>query len=114
MAGRMGKTPMIGLPGNPVSALVCGTVFVLPALRRLLGQTEVETPELTATLTAPLEANGPRQHYMRAVRDADGIAAMDRQDSALLSVLATANALIVRPPNDPARAAGEPVTYLIL
>ena len=67
-----------------------------------------------ATYTLPLAPNGPRQHYMRAVVEGDGIAAMDRQDSALLSVLATANALIIRPPNDPARTVGETVSYLTL
>ena len=114
MAGKLGNAAMIGLPGNPVSAMVCGTVFILPALRVMLGLPAAPVTPHTATLTADLAANGPREHYMRAVLDEAGIAAMDRQDSALLSVLATANALIVRPPNDPERAKGEIVEYLPL
>ncbi|MAM61224.1 gephyrin-like molybdotransferase Glp [Maritimibacter sp. UBA3975] len=114
MAGRLGKALMVGLPGNPVSAMVCGTVFILPALRAMLGLPGDPVATQTATLTADLAPNGPRQHYMRAVVAPDGIAAMSTQDSALLSVLATANALIVRPPDDPTRKAGETVEYLPL
>jgi molybdopterin molybdotransferase len=65
-------------------------------------------------LTVDLPRNGPRQHYMRAVRSADGVAPMDRQDSSLLSILAKADALIVRPPDDPARRVGDPVDVLPL
>ncbi len=114
MAGRLGKTTLIGLPGNPVSAMVCGSVFVLPAIRVMLGLPPEPTPVLRATLGADVGANGPRQHYMRAVLDGDTVTVMDRQDSALLSVLSTANALVVRTPNDPARRAGETVDVLPL
>ena len=61
-----------------------------------------------------LEANGPREHYMRAVLGEDGLRAMESQDSSLLGILARSNALIVRPVDDPARAAGEVVEYLPL
>ncbi len=114
MAGTLGDATMIGLPGNPVSAMVCGTVFILPALRAMLGLPGDPVATHKATLTEGLTPNGPRQHYMRAVVGPDGIAAMGTQDSALLSVLATANALIVRAPDDPPRKAGETVDYLPL
>ncbi|MCG7626602.1 molybdopterin molybdotransferase MoeA [Epibacterium sp. MM17-32] len=114
MAGRMGAGAMVGLPGNPVSAMICGRVFVVPMLQAMLGlPTEAEKLS-TAPLAAALPANGPRQHYMRATWHDTGLQAFDSQDSSLLSVLAQAEALIVRPPHDPAREIGEPVDFLSL
>lgn len=114
MAGRMGQAAMIGLPGNPVSAMVCGTVFVAPVIRKMLGLGTVEPTLLEAPLSRDLPANGPRSHYMRA-RLVDGVLHPEqRQDSSLLSVLATADALLVRPVHDPARKAGEQTTYIKL
>ncbi len=114
MAGRAGRMVMIGLPGNPVSAIVCGMIFVLPAVRAMLGLGRGPVPRRRAALAAPLEANGPREHYMRAVLGEDGLRAMESQDSSLLGILSRSNALIVRPVSDPARAAGEVVEYLPL
>ncbi len=114
MSGRLGNAMMIGLPGNPVSAMVCGHVFVAPVIRAMLGLDAAPAPRRTAPLAAPLPANGPREHYMRAALDADGLRAFERQDSSLLSVLGAANALIVRPPHAPACGIGEGVEYLPL
>ena len=112
MAGRIGSVPMVGLPGNPVSSMVCGHIFLRPMLRAMQGLPHAPPIEHTATLTAPVGANGPRQHYMRAHRDGDRIEVAERQDSSLLSVLAQANALVVRPPQDPARDAGATVRFI--
>ncbi|MGC9418718.1 MAG: gephyrin-like molybdotransferase Glp [Rhodovulum sp.] len=112
MAGRMGTAAMIGLPGNPVSALVCAQLFLLPALRVMLGLPAAPAPRLTGRLARDLDANGPREHYMRARITADGIAPFDRQDSALLTILSEADALIVRPVGDGPRRAGETVAYI--
>lgn len=114
MAGRMGAAAMIGLPGNPVSALVCGHVFVRPALRAMLGLGASPAPRHKGVLAAPLPANGPREHYMRAKITPEGLSVFDRQDSALLSVLAAADALVIRPPHDGPRGAGDTVEYLPL
>lgn len=114
MAGRMAGTPLIGLPGNPVSSMVCGLVFILPAVRVMQGLPPEPAPRTTARLAAPLPANGPREHYMRARRSADGLSAFDSQDSARLGILAAADALIVRPPHDPARNPGDTVTCIAL
>jgi len=118
MAGRLGRTALLGLPGNPVSSIVCGHVFMLPMLRAMQGLPAAPAALLKARLAAPVEANGPRAHYMRARlgRDAQGatIAPFGRQDSALLSVLSEADALLVRPVNDPAWGPGEEVDYLPL
>ncbi|MEO1108336.1 MAG: gephyrin-like molybdotransferase Glp [Pseudomonadota bacterium] len=112
MAGRMGDAAMVGLPGNPVSAMVCGYLFLVPMARRMLGLDTVVTPFQRAVLAEALPANGPREHYMRAILDENGIRACADQDSSLLSVLAEANALIMRPPEDPERAVGAEILYL--
>ena len=116
MAGRIKDVPMLGLPGNPVSSVVCGHLFMLPMIRAMLGD-PLPAPRLArARLAASVPANGPRAHYMRATvtqgEDGPRILGFDRQDSALLSVLADANALLLRPPGDVARAAGDLVDYL--
>ena len=112
MAGRLHGVPMLGLPGNPVSAIVCGHLFLLPMLRAMLGLGAHPPQTRTARLATPLPANGPRAHYMRA-RLADGlITPFDRQDSALLTILTQANALLIRPIADGPREAGETVAYL--
>jgi molybdopterin molybdotransferase len=80
----------------------------------MLGQGQHPTARRRATLAEPLDANGPREHYMRARLSGDGIRAMSSQDSSLLSILSTANTLIVRPVGDGPRAAGETVEYIPL
>ena len=112
MAGRLGAAAMVGLPGNPVSAMVCGQVFVAPMIDAMLGLGARPAPRLTARLAAPLPANGPREHYMRARLTEAGLKAEDKQDSSLLSILAHSDALLVRPAHDPARETGEMVAYL--
>jgi len=114
MAGRMGDATMIGLPGNPVSAMVCGHVFVLPVLRAMLGLGAAPAPRKKAALAVAMPANGPREHYMRAKIGPDGLHPATQQDSALLSVLADADALLVRPPGDKPRQAGDVMQYIPL
>ncbi|SHH78444.1 gephyrin-like molybdotransferase Glp [Marivita hallyeonensis] len=109
MAGRFGDAMMIGLPGNPVSAMVCGHVFVAPVIRVMLGLPAQPAPRVKATLAEPLSENGPREHYMRAKRTEAGLVAFGAQDSSLLSILSDADALIVRPPRDAARSVGDRV-----
>jgi molybdopterin molybdotransferase len=112
MAGRLGAAMMIGLPGNPVSAMVCGEIFVAPVLRAMQGLPAEPAPRETATLAAPLAANGPREHYLRAAIGPAGVTAFDKQDSSLLSVLSEADCLIVQPPHDGPRATGDRVEII--
>ena len=112
MAGRLGGVPLVGLPGNPVSAMVCGRVFLRPAVERdARPARRAARRRCRRGSAATLEPNGPRAHYMRArvAAEAGGwrCTPFSRQDSSLLSVLAEANALLVRPPRDPARADGD-------
>ena len=112
MAGRMGQAAMVGLPGNPVSAMVCGHVFLAPMIRVMLGLGAAPAPRRSARLAQDIDRGGPREHYMRATVADDTILAEDRQDSSLLSVLARANALMIRPPDDAPRAKGETIEYI--
>ncbi|WP_347313285.1 molybdopterin molybdotransferase MoeA [Defluviimonas sp. SAOS-178_SWC] len=118
MAGRLGSSILLGVPGNPVSSIVCGHIFMRPMLRALQGLPPAPAPVHRARLARPVAANGPRAHYMRArVEAAESgarITAFDRQDSALLSVLSEANALLVRPVGDDARPEGTEVDYIPL
>lgn len=116
--GRFESMAVLGLPGNPVSSLICGRVFLVPLIHALLGlKANTGLTETTARLTTKLSANGPRQHYMRATvtsgeNGRQEVTPAGSQDSSLLSVLADANALIVRPPHATALAPGDDVAVL--
>ncbi|MEM6385075.1 MAG: molybdopterin molybdotransferase MoeA [Pseudomonadota bacterium] len=112
MAGRLAGIPMLGLPGNPVSSIVCGHIFMRPLLRAMQGLPHQPLSQQTGTLAAPIGPNGPREHYMRASRVGDKLTVAERQDSALLTVLADADVLVVRPPHDPALEANTPVSFI--
>ena len=117
--GRLGPTPVLGLPGNPVSALVCGVVFLVPALQRLSGLPGEAPPTVTARLGAALPANDRRFDHLRARlgRAADGVpeaTAFPVQDSSMLKTLARADALILRAPHAPAAEAGAMVEVIPL
>ena len=114
MFGRIGAVPLLGLPGNPVSTIVCALLFLKPALERLLGIERPASPPATALLARDLPANDRRQDYLRArlAHGADGqlaVAPFDKQDSSMLSFLAQADCLIVRPPLAPPAKTGERV-----
>lgn len=115
MAGRLGPTIVIGLPGNPVAAFVGALLFVLPLLRRLMGERETVPRPENAVSTVPLAANGPRRAFLRSTLDAGGgITPAPDQDSSFLSVLSAANALLIRPEHAPALPAGSRVPCIRL
>ena len=115
MAGRLGPAVMVGLPGNPVSAMVCGEIFLRPALEAAMGLPPGPRARLSAPLAHALPANGPREHYMRAILDEDGtLTVFESQDSSLLQTLARANALVVRKMQSPDSPAGCIVPYIPL
>lgn len=110
---------ILGVPGNPVSSMICARVFAVPLVHRLTGRADAASRPVIALLDAALEENGPRAHYMRATATFDGagnrrVRPVANQDSSLLSPLAIADCLIVRPPHAPAAAAGMPVDVLDL
>jgi molybdopterin molybdotransferase len=119
MYGRLGVQHVLGLPGNPVSSLVCTRLYLVPLIQALLGlKLEPERTQTARTLVA-LERNGPRAHYMRANtrRAADGqieVTPVANQDSSLMRYLAEADSLIVRPIGAPALPPGASVPILTL
>lgn len=114
MAGRMGGRAMIGLPGNPVSAMVCGEIFVLPLIEKMLGLPARQRAQQTAPLAHDLPANGAREHYMRATLIDGALHVATRQDSSLLSILSGANALAIAPIQAPAMPKGSEMRYIPL
>ena len=115
--GRMGDTPLIGMPGNPVSAMVCAQLFIRPAIAKMLG-CPFQQPIVAAVLASPLPANGKRQEYLRArLETVSGqvVATPFRlQDSSTQKIFAEAHALIIRPPDAPPAAQGDRVDALLL
>jgi molybdopterin molybdotransferase len=114
MFGRLGDMIALGLPGNPVSSVVCTILFVVPLLRALVGDPEAGSDiSVAATLARDVRENDEREDYLRAKLGppgSDGLPtamALARQDSSLLSVLGEADALIVRPPHAAASTTGE-------
>jgi molybdopterin molybdotransferase len=119
MFGQLGALPVLGLPGNPVSALVCAVLFLLPALSRLSGLPGEAPPTSRSVLGAPLPANDHRADHLRArlAPSADGppvVTAFERQDSAMLRLLAGADALILRAPHAAAAEVGDAVEIIRL
>jgi molybdopterin molybdotransferase len=121
MAGRFADgRAMLGLPGNPVSSIVCSVLFLLPMLRAMQGLPDPAAPVRRAILAGALGPNGPRAHYMRARLLPDGpdgrvrIAAFDEQDSARQRLLTEADALLIRPAGAAAAAEGAEVGYIAL
>lgn len=117
MAGKLGRSAMLGLPGNPVSSIVCAILFMQPFIRRMQGLPGL-IPLRKARLDCPLPPEGDRQHYLRSQLKWGGdlpvIIPFSSQDSARLALMSQADALLVRPPHDPARDAGDLVDYLPL
>ncbi len=119
MFGALAGLPVLGLPGNPVSTLVCAVLFLVPALDRLSGLPSAAPATTPARLGIALAANDHRADHLRATlaTGADGhlvATPFERQDSAMLRLLAEADALVLRPANDPARPEGAPVSVIRL
>ncbi len=117
--GLLDSMPVLGFPGNPVSTLVCGHLFLRPAIHAMLGRIDGDIGEDPAITTTGLAANDERQDYLRAThtRSPSGgfdVTAFDRQDSSMVAVLASASCLIIRPPHAPAVPAGGHVRIMRL
>ncbi len=118
MFGRIAGIPMMGMPGNPVSSLVCGLIFLRPAIGAMLGLPHKENLQ-KARLTKPLAENDQRQDYLRAQleRGDEGEALatpFSKQDSSMLSLLTDAQCLIIRPPHAAAAIEGDEVDIMPL
>lgn len=112
--GRLGDGRLVlGLPGNPASAFVCAELFLRPLVLALQGAAAPHRMA-TARLAAPLPANGPREHWMRARLGPDGVIPFPDQDSSLVTVFAAADCLLRRLPGAEAAAPGDEVDVLRL
>ena len=117
--GRLGPTPVLGMPGNPVSSLICAILFLLPALSRLSGLPAAPPPVSTAVLGKPVGANDHRADHLRSTVSTDSagrvvVTPFPVQDSAMLRRLALADALILRAPHAPALPEGAEVPVIRL
>lgn len=118
MVGSLGETIVLGLPGNPVSSMVCALLFMEPLLHRL-ARLPCRSRERAAITASPLAENDRRQDYVRAraARDKEGrivVTAFDKQDSSQMKIFALADALIIRPPHAPALEVGAECRILAL
>jgi molybdopterin molybdotransferase len=110
--GRLGDDRLVlGLPGNPGSAMVCAELFLKPLLRAMMGADPIPT-FLKARLAAPLGKNGPREQLMRVLLSHDETGqlwarAPFDQDSSLVTVFAQAEGLMRRPAQAPPAEIGE-------
>ncbi len=117
--GRLGAVPLLGLPGNPVSAMVCAVLFLMPALRRLAGEDATGPVFQPAVTGVDLAANDGREDYLRCAlhRDAAGVLVATpaaRQDSSMMRTLALADGLLRRAVHAPGLAAGAAVEVIDL
>ena len=117
--GRLNDTPLLGLPGNPVSSMVCAMIFVKPALCAMLAGDSTADGTEPARLGADLGGNDEREDYLRASLAADGdggliATAFDVQDSSMFANMARADCLIVREPFAPPSPRGSPIRVLRL
>ena len=112
MNGRLGGMHVLGVPGNPVSAFVCGFLFLVPLIRRLAGRSDLTHPIESAKLGVDLPENDERADYLRATLapGPHGLVAtpFPVQDSSMMLPLAKADGLIIREPFEPPAKAGKP------
>ncbi|MCQ4629802.1 molybdopterin molybdotransferase MoeA [Shinella sp. CPCC 100929] len=118
MVGRLGDIQVLGLPGNPVSSLVCSLLFLEPLVRRL-ARLPAKNRRHPAIAAVPLKENDQRQDYVRAriIRGPAGdlrVTPFGKQDSSMMKVFAESEGLLIRPPYAPAVPEGDPCEVLLL
>jgi molybdopterin molybdotransferase len=118
MVGALGDIQVLGLPGNPVSSMVCGLLFLEPLIASLARRTAPSRAAKAITET-DLAANDHRQDYLRSTLSRDDSGALiarsyGKQDSSQMKIFANSEALIIRPPNAPAVKSGETCDILVL
>ncbi|MFN0100357.1 MAG: gephyrin-like molybdotransferase Glp [Gemmatimonadaceae bacterium] len=117
--GHLGATPWIGLPGNPVSAMVTCELFVRPVVRRMLGYTRIHRQPVRVRLEEPVTIQARLTHFLRAIvtpRADGGLSARltGPQGSSILTSMSLANALLIVPDDRTTVAAGESLSAFLL
>lgn len=117
VAGKIGTTALLGLPGNPVSSIVCAKIFMQPLIQAMQGADATPVWEW-AELAMDIPQEGPRRHYLRAkLTEKKGLPAVTPfgdQDSSKLRLLSEADCLMIRDAGDPPRSAGELIQIIRL
>ncbi len=114
IAGTLGDAILLGLPGNPSSAFVTATLFLLPLIRHMAGARDPLPPVHRAPLAAPLAEGGTRRDYLRARLENGRLIPLVGQESGRTLPLASANALLIREIGAPSRDAGAVADYLVI
>lgn len=118
LLGRIHDTPLIGLPGNPVSSYVSFELFVRPAIRRLQGRRDLDRPRLRVLLDEPLTGPPDKQHYVRVtLRRRDGrwhARPTGSQGSHVLSSMAACDGLAIVPADVDRIEAGDTAVVIVL
>ena len=111
MAGKIGNTIVLGLPGNPTSAFVTAFLFLLPLIRHMAGSLSPLPEIFEAKTVNALIPVGSRAEYVRGKVEGGSITAFTSRDSGLVSPLSHSNALIIRDIDSPATPTGAVVQY---
>ena len=115
-AGKINGVPIVGLPGNPVSALICCFILVKPMIKKMLGFKKFSEPKIVAKLKHSLSKNSDREHFMRSKLTVESneyyVECLTNQDSSLISELVKSNCLIIRPINSKKISKGEKVNVI--
>jgi molybdopterin molybdotransferase len=114
IAGTIGDAVLLGLPGNPSSAFVTATLFLLPLVRHLAGARDPLPAIHQAPLAIALDGGGARRDYLRARLERGRLTPLIGQDSGRTSPLAVANALLIREIAAPPRDAGAMADYIVI
>lgn len=114
IAGAVGDAVLLGLPGNPSSAFVTATLFLLPLVRHLAGARAPLPSVRRAPLAAALGPGGKRRDYLRGRIDDGHLSLFDAQDSGMTHPLIAADVLVIREIGAPARAAGDLADYIAI
>ena len=117
--GAVAGIPWVGLPGNPVSAMVTFELFVRPAVRRMLGHVRLHRRPVPVTLEEPVQIGAQLTHFLRAIVTSQPSGELTArltgpQGSGMLTSMARANALLVVPEDRPSHAAGDRLSAILL
>jgi molybdopterin biosynthesis enzyme len=108
------KTPVVTLPGDPISAYISFELFVRPMIRTLLGAATIHRPAVKAKLEKPVASNAGLRSYIRAILSEDGASVMPLPSQDEQSTLSDANAFIALSESDSEKATGQEVTVVVL
>jgi molybdopterin biosynthesis enzyme len=108
------KTPVVTLPGDPISAYISFELFIRPMIRTLLGAATIHRPAVKAKLEKPVASSAGLRSYIRAILSEDGASVMPLPSQDEQSTLSDANAFIALSESDIEKTIGQEVTVVVL